>query len=80
MYDSKTNILTCKKCNHKIDCNEYPEPSFCPNCGFPTNNYCSNCYPNGAEDEMEYLNNDDKFCYICGSKTLYYDVLMNKEN
>lgn len=81
MYDPLKNLITCIKCKYVIDCNSYPEPSFCPRCGMNIINYCPECNSNGTKssDVLE-LSSDDAYCYICGAKTIFHDYIIEKEH
>ena len=75
---SEDTVITCVNCGFDIDCRVYDEPNFCPNCGVSTKNYCPNCIKDIKElDEYSELIPTDKFCFICGSKTIYHDYLID---
>lgn len=78
------NYVTCNKCNFIIDVEIYPQPNFCPKCGnsveYYETNYCPKCCPKGPTCEDEELVIDDKFCYVCGNKSVLYDYITSQEN
>lgn len=77
------DTVTCKKCKFVIDTKVYPYPNYCPKCGneveFYEVNYCPNCCPNGPTNPYDELDDDDKYCTICGGKTVLYDYIVSQE-
>lgn len=69
--------MICPKC--KAECS-YKESAFCQECGAFLHNECTNenCelndFSNIIDDEkLEAINVNDKFCYLCGEKTKFYN-------
>lgn len=75
------NSIKCVKCGSL--CDKDREPNFCPHCGTSLYNYCPTCNPNGItdyEDDNQICPPDEEFCSLCGSKTIFYDILIEKKN
>lgn len=79
MQNESTNI--CLLCNTKFD---ITDAEFCPECGQPLHNYCTNadCELNdevqfGQIFEVPFFS---KYCYKCGEKTTLYDLLISLGN
>lgn len=81
MNNNNLNNFKCIKCG--FDFSNYMEPNFCPKCGTSVYNYCPKCNPQGIkdyEDITQVLPSNDPFCYICGSKTIFYNFLIDKSD
>lgn len=78
--------IVCPNCKHITYANYQFRPSFCSKCGTnieskynPHNNYCPKCAPNGPSNPYEDLELDEKFCPICGGKTILYDYIVSQK-
>lgn len=62
--------IVCPNCNSS---NKRVDSKFCSYCGFDlAENHCTNreC---SVFKESEILNNDEYFCYKCGSKSTFFE-------
>lgn len=76
--------ITCKNCEYVIDTKIYSAPQYCPKCGNKVEyykvNFCPHCCPDGPESGLDEMANDDKYCHVCGNKTVLYDYIVEQEN
>lgn len=79
--------ITCPSCGHITSTDINFQPSFCSKCGTNIDNeyksetnYCPICSPNGPNSVYEELDDDDKFCPMCGKKTILYEKIVAEEN
>lgn len=79
--NSNEETKTCPICGKNF---EWFEAVYCPYCGIDLHNYCTNteCEENPTNHHHEYnahLDNDFKYCPVCGSKTTYFDFLSKED-
>lgn len=76
-----TSTFTCRICNNTF---EMEDADFCPECGNPLHNYCTNkdCELNNTElyDEISEVPLSSKYCHKCGSETTLHDLLVSLDN
>lgn len=76
-----TSNTVCHFCKYDF---EIEDADFCPECGNPLHNYCTNddCELNNTElyDEIFEVPFNSKYCYKCGAKTTLHDLLISVEN
>ena len=74
------SIRNCPFCN--TEC-ELEGAEYCPECGKPLYNYCTNeyCELNDTDEfgEIFAVPFYSKYCYKCGSKTTLHDYLISDE-
>jgi hypothetical protein len=77
--DSNEKKIKCQKCGTET---AIDEASYCIECGELLSNYCSNeqCILNNYDDDGKIaLPQIAKYCYECGCKSTYFDILNKKD-
>lgn len=79
--------IVCPTCGNKIETGINFQPSYCSKCGTNIDNeykseynYCPKCCPDGPTNAYENLDLDDKYCPMCGEKTILYDEIIFQNN